>query len=140
MGKRSRDKGAAGERELARLLFDHLGVRIRRNLEQSRAGGHDLEPEGDAPTVHALRAFALEVKRRRRVSDAELRQWWDQAERQAARCARYPALAWRADRSPWRVTVPLRALGPYTDACGWEWAATLSLDGFAHLVRERIER
>jgi len=35
MGKRSRDKGAAGERELIRLLHEHLGdiVRLTKEFE-----------------------------------------------------------------------------------------------------------
>ena len=38
-----RRKGADGERELAKLLYDRLGVELKRNLEQSRNGGYDLE-------------------------------------------------------------------------------------------------
>ena len=39
MGRMQRSKGSAGERELARLIDEHLGIRLVRNLEQSRRGG-----------------------------------------------------------------------------------------------------
>ena len=41
MGKRSRTKGAARERELIHLLYEHLGdiVQSARNLNQCRDGG-----------------------------------------------------------------------------------------------------
>ena len=51
-GAGSRRKGASGEREFAAALDDLLGIRLTRNLEQSRGGGHDLElPEDSAGPV-----------------------------------------------------------------------------------------
>ncbi len=42
MGAMQRRKGKAGELELARLLREHLGADVARNLEQTRQGGADL--------------------------------------------------------------------------------------------------
>ena len=36
--RNSRNKGAAAEREIAKLLFDELGMTFKRDLEQYRAG------------------------------------------------------------------------------------------------------
>lgn len=54
MGTMQRRKGKAGELELARLLREHLGADVTRNLEQSRRGGADLL---------GLPGWAVEVKR-----------------------------------------------------------------------------
>ena len=35
-----RQKGAAAEREIAKLLFDELGMTFKRDLEQYRAADH----------------------------------------------------------------------------------------------------
>lgn len=59
----SRAKGASAEREFAQLIHQHLGVDLRRNLEQSRSGGHDLVAVGTDSVSLALDAFAIEIKR-----------------------------------------------------------------------------
>jgi hypothetical protein len=135
----SREKGAAAEREFARLIFDHLGVELRRNLEQSRSGGHDLLPVGEGPVSLALDAYAIEVKRYREITPAMLAGFWRQADEQAARADRFPALAYRADRQEWRVLLPLRCLngdvfGPWD---GIDWTAAVSVPAFCALIRER---
>lgn len=50
----SQRKGKEGERELARLLREHLGDGVSRNLEQARNGGADL---------NGLPGWCVEVKR-----------------------------------------------------------------------------
>ncbi len=54
MSAMQRRKGAAGEREVLKLLGDELGVLLSRNLQQTREGGADCI---------ALKGFAIEVKR-----------------------------------------------------------------------------
>jgi Holliday junction resolvase len=124
----SRTKGAAAERELARLLMDELGGSVTRNLTQARGGGHDLD---------GVPGWAVEVKRARKATRADLRAWWTQAESQAERAGLRPALAFREDRGPWLVAVRLSdlrpGLGPWP---GLEWAAVLSLAAWCALVRE----
>lgn len=71
-------KGAAAEREFAALVFDQLGTKLARNLEQSRSGGHDLEAVGDGPAALALRGFAIEVKRYGAITPALLSRFWTQ--------------------------------------------------------------
>jgi Holliday junction resolvase len=133
MGGLSRRKGASGERELARLLAEELGP-VARNLMQTREGGHDLDGPG-------LGRWALEVKRYARATPALLAEWWGQAEDQARRAGRTPALAFRENRAPWAVLVPLSALAPDLPAGeGLAWAVALSLPAFAALVREGLTR
>ena len=130
MGKPSRDKGASGERELARLLADELGTAVTRNLAQSRSGGHDLD--GCGP-------FALEVKRAARATPALRTRWWAQAREQADRAGLLPALAYRQDRAGWRFVLPLSAVAP--GAFG-PWAddelVEVELSAFAAIVREGV--
>jgi hypothetical protein len=120
-------------------LHEHVGLRLTRNLEQSRQGGHDLTvPEGaDGPVAEALGRLAVEVKRYAATPPGSLAAWWGQACRQAEAVGLWPALAYRGDRQPWRVRLPLAALRPdfpYWD--GGDLTADLHLAGFAFLVRE----
>ena len=93
-GLRSRNKGKAGERELARLLRDELGEQITRNLVQTRDGGRDLI---------GLPGISLEVKRCERT---EWPKWLEQAKAQSAD-GEYPVVAWRRNGKPWRVFVEM---------------------------------
>lgn len=141
-GALSRAKGVAAERELAGELLEWLGVRLVRNLDQSRAGGHDLvvAPDQPGPAAAVMRRYALEVKRRARVTRADLLAWWSQAEAQAQAAALVPVLAYRADRSPWRIIVPLAEVRPgLTLAPGLDYTADLSVPAFCSLIREAPE-
>ena len=89
MSASQRRKGATGEREVATMLAEHWGSVVRRRINQTRDGGHDLEG--------ATRGFAIEVKRRKRLDTLE--QWMAQA----AQGAGEPVVFMRADGKPWRV-------------------------------------
>ena len=81
----SRQKGANGEREVAKILQQvvnevalqcgYVSPTIRRNTEQSQIGGEDLT---------GLPWYSFEIKRCERV---ELDKWWQQTVIQAARKA-----------------------------------------------------
>jgi Holliday junction resolvase len=121
MSAMQRRKGRAAEQELARLLREHLGADIARNLQQSAVGGHDLI---------GVAGFALEAKRCERLA---LGSWWRQACDQAARAGLIPALAYRQSRQPWRFVVPLAILlGEPIDI---KAIATLGLPEFVTVVR-----
>mgnify|MGYP003143446120 CR=1 FL=1 len=50
-----RQKGAAAEREIAKLLFDELGMTFKRDLEQYRAADHgDLICDEQFPWGYAV--------------------------------------------------------------------------------------
>lgn len=92
-GKRSRNKGATGERELAALLTDALGFVVQRKLGQARDGGDDIQ----------VGKYRIEVKRREAL---RLDEWCKQVE-EAARPGDVPVVAYRRNGQPWRVVVPL---------------------------------
>ena len=94
-GKMSKNKGANGERELAKLLASCLGIEnINRNLAQSREGGADiLDIEG----------LAIEVKRQENLC---LPAWWKQTVKQAVDTKRLPVLAYRQNRREWKFCLP----------------------------------
>lgn len=128
----SRAKGASGEREFCRVLTDLLGDALteplKRNLEQTRNGGHD---------ILGIQAFALEIKRYKRIKDGDIKKFWEQACEQAERAGGYPALAFREDLQSWRVRVPMDVL--YKDMSeNFDLAYTveLSVEGFAFVLRE----
>ncbi len=136
----SRVKGASAEREFAGLIHGELGVRLVRNLEQSRAGGYDLIPEPDAtgPVAGWLAHHAIEVKRYARATPALLRGWWVQAEAQGERCGLIPVLAYRGDRASWRIVLPLSELARELPRWqGIEYSVELSVPAFCALARER---
>jgi hypothetical protein len=134
----ARRKGSAAEREFSGLLHDHLGVRLVRILTQSRGGGHDLEPEPGAagPVADVLRGLAFECKRYNVITPALLVRFWAQACRQAEASGLVPALAWRADRHPWSVAVPVSWLCDLGTSWDWAFTATLGAEAFAMAVRE----
>lgn len=118
-------KGKDGENELARLLTERLGTVVKRNLGQSRAGGHDL----------LLPGWAVEVKR---ASSPQLATWWQQTLLQARNAGTRPVLAYRLDRAPWRFVVRLADLSPHYAEQSEYLIATLCIDGFSLIVRESL--
>lgn len=132
----SRTKGAVGEREFASLIHQHLSVKLIRNLEQSRSGGHDLMVEGDCPVSRALDRFAIECKRYGSVTPGLIAEWWAQTESQARSASKVSCLAYRANRQDWRCVVPLAAVNPAYPWGGFDYAVDLSIEAFAAIVRE----
>jgi hypothetical protein len=106
----SRIKGKSGELELSRLTEKALGIKLTRNLSQSRSGGHDLECiTTDGALSQYFACLAIEVKRSKHAPPAMRAQWWAQACTQAEKAGRVPLLAFRQDREGWRVQLlPLR--------------------------------
>ncbi|WP_150051128.1 putative PDDEXK endonuclease [Methylomonas rhizoryzae] len=139
MSINSRQKGAGAEREFAGLVRDWTGVRLARNLEQSRSGGHDLivHPEESGIVAEAFRRLAIECKRYQSASDALIQKWWAQAVEQAVEEALIPVLTYRANRSPWRVVVPIWLINAgFGDSVEIEYTATLSVQAFCQAVSE----
>jgi hypothetical protein len=140
MSASQRTKGSAGERDLCHAIEADLGVRLVRNLEQSRTGGHDLivHPDAHGPAADALRRLAIEVKRSARAQPADLSRFWSQAVQQADRARLAPCLAYREDRQGWRVRLPLSAFWPASFPL-WssvDMTVDVSLSAFAALIRE----
>ena len=92
-GRMARNKGAAGERELAGILTDELGFEVKRKLGQARDGGDDIQ----------VGKYRIEVKRREAL---RLDDWCEQIE---ACCdpREVPIVAYRRNGQPWRAVVPM---------------------------------
>lgn len=134
MGKiNSRAKGAAGEREFIKELGEYLGdelvSRLKRNLEQTRVGGHD---------ILGLDGWALEVKRYRTVKEADIARFWEQAVEQAERIGVNPVVAYREDFRSWRVVIHLSVVQEDMVWPGVQWTAEIGIEAFAAIVRERL--
>lgn len=97
-GKGKRNKGAAGERELAGILTDALGFVVSRNLGQARDGGDDI----------TVQKFRIEVKRQERL---KIEDWCDQVEK-TCRAGDVPVVAFRRNNQKWRVVLTLEDFLP----------------------------
>ena len=95
MGRKSRDKGASGERELARELSRLLGVEARRGC-QYHGGPGSPDVVADIPDVH------IECKRTERLRLYEaLQQAIDDAG------GKVPVVVHRQNHKPWVAIVRL---------------------------------
>ncbi len=129
MGKKSRNKGASGEREVVKLFDGHLGVKLERNLQQAINGGFDLIADSDMVTA----GLAIEVKRYASVTQGMIETWWQQAISQATG-GRIPVLFFRADRQDWRVMIDGGKLTPALE--GAESGVIMEPFAFFQLIRE----
>lgn len=132
MSAMQRNKGIRGEREVAGLIRDWLGLDIRRNWQQQSAeGGADLS---------GVPGWAVEVK----FADLFAAAWWRQACNQGERAGAAPALIYRltgAGRGKhildkWRVIVRLEDLTPID--CDHDETAEISLRAWLGIVREQL--
>ena len=94
MGKMSRDKGKAGEREWAGICRDH-GYPARRTSQY-------CGQTGDASDVVGLPFLHVEVKR---CETEKLHEWIDQAVRDSKGKDLIPIVAHRRSRQKWHVTM-----------------------------------
>ena len=96
----ARNKGRRGEREVIDEIKELLGIELEVNYAQTFGGGHDLiSPNGYMP-------YAIEVKRRKAITQADIKNWWDQSVRQANKVDLLPCLWFRQDRADWKVAIP----------------------------------
>ena len=135
-GKRSSQKGSGGEREVIRLIEAELGIRMERNFRQLWEGGVDLVVpyEETGPVANELRKLAIEIKRIKRGSAAQLRNFWSQAVKQAK--DKVPCLFWREDQRPWNILVPLCYINPsFAPDHSLNASVSLSLEAWAAVIR-----
>ena len=135
----SRTKGASAEREFSNIIYQWSGVRLIRNLEQTRSGGFDLlvHEDEEGQVAEAYRGLAIECKRYGKVTPGLIKTWWEQAREQASPKKLTPILAYRADRQDWQVIAPLYLINATMsrNLC-LESTAVLSVIGFCGVVSE----
>ena len=126
MGISQKRKGKAGEREFAKLLQEHLGVSVVRNLVQSRQGGADLI---------GLPGWAIEVKR---AAMPKIQEWWQQTCSQAEVAGERPVLTYRLDRHSWRIVLALRDVAAGFENAPLSMRIECDIEVFSALVREKL--
>ncbi len=123
MAKAQRDKGARGEREVARIISDLLGFAVSRRCRQ-HDGDCDLE---------GVTGWSIEVKNHSKVTRSILMGWWQQALEQSGELA--PCLWYKRAPGWWRVmwlSLPAAEPGSPRDGVGgvdlWEGTGFTSWD------------
>lgn len=128
MSAKSRNKGAAGERELIKEIYDFTGIELKRNYSQTAFGGHDLI---------GLDEWAIECKRYAVADNAAKRMWWRQAVDQAKRVGKKPVVCFRADRQPWKAIIAFPADDLF-DQEDFRCTAEIDLELFCAILREEL--
>ncbi len=122
-GKTARRKGQRGEIELFKLLSDHLGTVVTRNLTQTRDAGCDSM---------SVPGFAIECKR---VESNFQNAWMTQAIAATHEGHEIPVVFYRQSRYPWRAAFrvsDILACPAYTGLLHME------LDDACLFLRERL--
>jgi len=139
-----RAKGAAFEREIAKLVEQATSRKLRRRLSQYQEKDlSDLEPADGKPFP-----FLIECKR---YASGVSPSWWDQicvAARSAANVDdALPCLIYKLDRQPIQVRLPIQALvalgnsglaGDIAEAYDWRYTVTMDWDTFEMVLREHL--
>lgn len=94
-GKRNRQRGQEGEREIANLLTDALGYKVNRLLGQERDKGADI----------LTKPYRWEIKRRKRIG--LIYEWLEEAQKSLQNESERPVIAFRADGKGWLVAMPI---------------------------------
>lgn len=93
-GRRNRQRGQEGEREVCQILTDATGIPIKRLLGQERDGGVDIK----------VGNLAIDCKRRKRI--AKLYEWMEEILSSDADFWA-PVIALRADGEKWLVVMQM---------------------------------
>jgi len=129
MSAKSRNKGAGGERECIKAIYDLTGIELKRNYSQTAFGGHDLIGLDD---------WAIEVKRYAVADNASKKIWWRQAVDQAKRVDKQPVVIYRADRQPWRCIVQYPLHTSLYDMSDFLCTCEVDLELFCGWLREEM--
>ena len=134
-------KGQGGENQAKRLFLDHLGVPLKRDLEQWRSADRgDLIPdfkdgEFDWP-------YCIEVKTysSKNMSVAHRPALWEQVRKAAKSQKLIPVLWYKYDRRDWRIVMHMNhvsfALGGTTDHADENLLLTMDMDTCFYVTRE----
>lgn len=130
-----RNKGAAFERQIAQLLYLHLGINFKRDIEQYRAADHgDLICDADFP-------FVIECKRYADGPIGGRPEWWKQADKAAKAMNKLTCLIYKYDRKPIRVVITLDAIvlaiDPQAAPCDPSHVE-MDIETFCYIARELI--
>ncbi len=153
MGINIRQKGAEGEREVAKMLnaiivqvatamgyppeqVEAAAKSVQRNQNQSAVGGCDLSN---------VFGISIEVKRQEQLS---INTWWAQCVAAAERNNELPLLIWRQNKKPWRIRTYAWLPLPGAEPGSWSRQKMILAEfdketfeaWFAEWVRGRLEQ
>ena len=131
----SRTKGSGGEREVAAILHDQLGLTFKRDIEQYRQADR-----GDLLCVDMDFPMVIEVKRYAKGGETPRGAWWDQCCKAATAADKWPLLVWRYDRMDWRWRLPAALVQRLNDkpdySLDWSYAVEMDTRTAMTLIRE----
>ena len=123
----SRAKGAGFERQVADLIYQHLGITVRRDLDQYR--------QSNLGDLLGLDGWVIECKRYRDQNSFLHRpEWWTQV-CHATKGDEHPVLIYKYDRKPIRCVFPLHVINP-NYAHKLDVVATTDFETWCYVVRE----
>ena len=125
----SRNKGLRFELQIASQLHDELGIKLHRDLEQTRTADH-----GDLISNDPSWPFCIECKRYAK-GYLPKDEWWEQVCTASDLVRKIPILVYKFDRLPIRVRVPI-AFVQLEKTYDKRYVADLDLPTFCYLVRE----
>jgi len=124
-----RMKGAAWERQCAKMIFDELGIEVKRDLEQYRSA--------DRGDLIGLKNWTIECKRyAKNASNSYKTDWWRQVTAASNAAGTQPVLIYKYDRVPPQCVVLLSSINK--DFAGKDNTATVSFATWCMLVREDL--
>ena len=125
----SRNKGLRFELSIASLIDIDLGIKLHRNLEQSRTADH-----GDLISSDPSWPFCIECKR---YASGYLpkNEWWQQVCTASEAVRKIPILVYKFDRLPIRVRVPIGFV-QLEKTYDKRYVADLDFPTFCYLARE----
>ena len=126
-----RNKGAAFERHVSSLIDEHLGIKVRRDLDQYREALH-----GD---LIGLDGWIIECKRYKMANGGHHHaDWWTQVEAAAVSLQAEPVLIYKYDRADIHCVIRLSVIS--SDFAGKPDTVTVSFSTWCMLVREQLAR
>ena len=99
MSRMAKTKGASGEREFCKWIYENLGLEKTRNLDQTRDGGSDI-----------LDVFGIDFEIKR-CETLNMDSWWAQVIKATRKRGNEPVVAFRQNRKKWRFLISAKHLG-----------------------------
>ena len=131
----SRNKGLRFELQVAHLIDDELGIKLYRDLEQTRTADH-----GDLISSDSSWPFVIECKRYAKgyLPKDGKDSWWQQVCTASTLVRKIPILVYKFDRLPIRVRVPISFVQLLKGEHDWRYYTDMDFPTFCYLAREQL--
>ena len=131
----SRNKGLRFELQVAHLIDDELGIKLYRDLEQTRTADH-----GDLISSDPGWPFVIECKRYAKgyLPKDGKDSWWQQVCTASKLVRKIPILVYKFDRLPIRVRVPISFVQLLKGEHDWRYYTDMDFPTFCYLAREQL--